>query len=179
MIFGWEQKKNKKNSKSSKDDYRISTVQFDSSGVSEVVKNNLKENINLIDEVKSFDFDMVYDAALLSISSGRDLSILYKALIKIDGMNKKRAKNISLSLNNKAKSLMRYKKQSYLGIEYAIWQYSGAPCGEAEQDATHKAANGKRFKIDEGLFVNGCYTWPGDKEGCKCSAKSVIPGFND
>lgn len=55
--------------------YAIPTVKFDPNRVTEAVKADLKINIK---EVKEFDeshFDQIYDAALRSISRGREPSL--------------------------------------------------------------------------------------------------------
>lgn len=102
-------------------------------------------------------------------------------------MTKKRASEISLDLINKATALTSRDRQVGLGIKYAIWVYSGAPCQlnprtpsdkDIQQDAAHKAANGKRYKVDKGLLLNGRLAFPGEEEGCKCISQPVIPGFD-
>ncbi len=76
-------------------------------------------------------------------------------------------------------------RQLQLGITEAIWLYSGAPCDidprkpQGNQDACHKAANGKRFKIAEGMFLDGKWTWPGHEAGCRRVSRSVIPELDD
>ncbi len=156
---------------------RIPTVKFDAARVTETVKADLRQNIKSLNEVSPGDFDMIYDAALRSISAGGALHILYQTLMTIDGMGKRRAADISRSLNIKATALMQIEGQKRLGIEYAIWMYSGAPCGSAEQDAAHKAANGKPYLVDQGMLLNGFRTWPGREDDCKCVSRPVLPGF--
>jgi hypothetical protein len=107
--------------------------------------------------------------------------------MNINGMTKQRAGAISLSLNNKATALMNRDQQVSLGVKYAIWVYSGAPCQtnpkkpsakDIHLDATHKAADGKRYEVAKGMFLNGRWTLPGRDEGCKCASRSIIPGFD-
>jgi len=71
-----------------------------------------------------------------------------------------------------------------LGITHAIWIYANAPCmkdpshptaADVQQDAAHCSANGKRYEISKGLFVDGKWIWPGLEVGCKCVARSVLP----
>jgi hypothetical protein len=159
-------------------DKKISTVKFNPAKVTGTVKADLWQNIKLIKEVPSNDFDMIYDAALGSISAGRALHILYRALMTIDGMNKRRAEDISRLLNDRATALMLAEEQERLGIKYAIWLYSGAMCGSMEQDVIHKAANGKPYLVTKGMFLNGYQTWPGREEGCKCVSKPMVVGFD-
>jgi hypothetical protein len=163
----------------------IPTVKFDSSRVTVTVKIDLAKNISDLREIDKTNFEQVYDAALRSISAGRDLHLLYNALMQlnISGMTKRRAEEITLELNNKATALMNKERPESLGIKQAQWLYSGAPCEinpkkPTGQDAVHRAANGKLFDVSKGMFLNGKWTWPGVEPGCKCVSKSIIPGFS-
>jgi uncharacterized protein with gpF-like domain len=115
--------------------------------------------------------------------------LLYNALIQmnINGVTKRRATEIAHLLNNKATALMNRERQESLGIKYALWLYSGAPCEiswnkptgqENLQDAAHKAANGKQFDVSKGMFLDGKWTWPGVEPGCRCVSKPVVRGFS-
>jgi hypothetical protein len=163
----------------------IPTVTFYVSRLTETVKADIRKNIILLEEIDRNHFDQVYDAALLSISAGRDLGLLYNALMqmKINGMTKRRAAEIASFLNNKATALMNRERQESLGIKSALWLYSGAPCEvnpkePTGQDAAHKAANGKSFDVSKGMFLDGKWTWPGVEPGCRCVSKSVVRGFS-
>jgi hypothetical protein len=81
----------------------------------------------------------------------------------------------------------RREQQASIGITHAIWLYSNAPCmkdphhptaEDIQQDAAHRAANGQRYEISNGLFVDGKWTWPWVEEGCRCATRSVIPAFS-
>jgi hypothetical protein len=171
-MFGWGKKEAEKQS------HGIPTFSFDPTKVTETVKADLRQNIKSLAEVGHRDFETIYDAALHSISAGRALQILYQALLTIDGMSKRRAEEISLSLNNKATSLMQSEGQERLGIKYAYWISSGASCGNAEQDAAHRSANRKPYRVNKGMFLNGRWTLPGREDGCKCISKSIIVGLD-
>jgi hypothetical protein len=169
--------------------YGIPTIKFDASRVTDTVKADLRKNILLIEEIDRGHTDQIYNAALRSISAGRDLSVLYDALIhsNINGMTKRRAADIALLLNNRATSLMDRERLESLGIKYALWLCSGAPCAinpkkttvqESQQSAAHKAANGQKFEISKGMFLYGKWTWPGVEPGCRCVLKAVVPGFS-
>jgi hypothetical protein len=138
-----------------------------------------------VEEIDRTRVDQVYDAAMRSISAGRDLGLLHNALMQmnINGMAKRRAAEIALSLNNTATALMNRENQQKLGVTQAIWLYSGAPCEmdpkkPGSQDAAHKAANGKHFDVSKGMFLDGKWTWPGVELGCRCASKSIVPGFS-
>ena len=66
--------------------------------------------------------------------------------------------------------------------------YSGAAClrdgrrsSEAAlaQDAAHKAADGQTFEVASGMLIEGRWTMPGEREGCRCTSRPVIPGFEN
>lgn len=170
----------------SESEKRMPTVKFDASRVTDAIKADIRKNVEVIEGLDPVHIDQVYSAAVRSVLAGRDLALLTNALweLNIDGMTKKRAAQIARALINKATALLDREQQQSLGITEAVWLYSGAPCEmdpkkpSGHQDAAHKAANGKRYKIAEGMFLDGKYTWPGYEDGCRCVTKSVIPGFD-
>ena len=110
--------------------------------------------------------------------------------MRIGGMNRERAVQIARSLSNKTTAIMNRERQASLGITHAIWMYPNAPCmkepygssptaADVLQDSLHRAANGKRYEISKGLLVDGKWTWPGVEEGCKCTARAVLPGLEE
>ena len=176
----------KGHSKSSTGLRAIPTVKFDPSTVSESVEADLRRNIGLLDDIEKKHGQQIYEAALRSISAGRDLHLLFTALMTIEGMTKGRAAEIARSLNNKATAIINRERQASLEITHAIWMYPNAPCmrdprhpvaADVQQDSAHRSANGKRYEIRKGLFVNGKWTWPGVEEGCKCTSRSILPGL--
>lgn len=164
--------------------HTIPTVKFDSSQITEAVRADIRKNVELIEGIDPKHFDQIYEAVLSSVTAGRNLFLLVNALMQmnIDGMTKARAGQIANFLNNKATATITRIRQQSLGITEAIWRYSGAPCGinpkkPGRLDTAHKAANGKRYKIAEGMFLDGKWTWPGYEDGCRCSSRSILPGL--
>ena len=169
--------------------YTIPTVKFDSNRVTEAVKADLRSNIQKVKEFDETLLEQIYDFALQSISKGRDLGTLFNAIMELNlpDMTKRRASEISLSLNNKATALMNRDQQVSVGIKYAMWVYSQAPCQmnpknpsseDIRQDAAHQAADGQRYEVAKGMLLNGRWTLPGRDEGCKCFSQPIIPGFD-
>lgn len=160
----------------------IPTVKFDPKRVSKAVKEDLRRNIDELRALPSGSHNAAFKAALASIKAGRDLKSLTDVLVKI-GVEWKEAASIAMNLNNRATSIMNSERAANLGITEAIWLYSGAPCVEyhprtAEdefRDAQHKAANGAKFPLAEGLFIGDRRVFPGCEPGCKCTSKSVLP----
>jgi hypothetical protein len=183
-IFETVKRFGRKSTKTDEPTHTIPTVAFDASRVTNAVKADIRKNILLL-EIDKKHADRVYDAAVRSISAGRDLSVLYDAIMQLNvsGMTTRRAGEIALLLNNRATALMNRERQETLSIKQAVWLYSGAPCEinpkkPAGQDAAHRAANGKSFDVSKGMLLNGIWTWPGVEPGCRCVSKSIIPGFS-
>jgi hypothetical protein len=162
------------------------TVKFDPSTVTKSVKADLRRNIELLDDLGKEHVPQIYEAAVRSVSAGRDLNVLFLALMKIEGMSKGRAAEIARSLNNKATAIINRERQASLGITHAKWMYANAPCmkdpkrpsaADVKQDSAHRLANGSRYETRKGLFVDGKWTWPGVEEGCKCTSRSIVPGL--
>ena len=153
----------------------LTIIGFDAANVTETVKADLRQNVKSLSEVGVADFDIIYGASLHSILKGGDLHTLFRVLMTIDGMSEHRAADISRSLNNKATALIEAERYQKIGIKYAVWMYSGAPCGCPEQDTAHKAANGKTYLVNKGMLLNGRWTWPGREEDCKCCSKPMFP----
>ncbi len=89
-----------------------------------------------------------------------------------------------LSQRARERSLAVRAHQLELRIAEAVWLYSGAPCElypknpTGHQNAAHKDANGKRYKVIEGMYLDGKWTWPGYEEGCRCVSRSVIKALD-
>lgn len=98
-----------------------------------------------------------------------------------EGMTEGLVVEITRWLRNKAREETNQERQGSLGITHAIWMYSNAPCminssaAGVRQDSAHRSADGKRYEIAKGLFVDGKWTRPGAELGCKCVSKSVLP----
>jgi len=159
-------------------------IEFDPSLVSKSTKANLRRNIESLDDIEKKHVKQIYKVALRSVLAGGDEHVLYTALMKIEGMTKRRAAEIARSLNAKAREQINRERTLSLGITHAIWMYANAPCmkdprhpvvEDVQQDSAHRAANGKKYEITKGLFVDGKWTRPGVEEGCKCTARSVLP----
>jgi hypothetical protein len=150
-----------KNTKTVEPTPNIPTVGFDATWVTDTVKADIRKNILLL-EIDRECVDRVYEAAVRSISAGRDLSVLHDALIRLNvsGMTTQRAGEIARFLNNRATALMNRQRQESIGIRQTLWLYSGAPCEidpkkPTGQDASHRAANGKSFEVSKGMLLNG------------------------
>jgi hypothetical protein len=128
-------------------------------------------------------FDTVYEAATLAVQRGGDLHVLFEAImsLKATGTTKRRACEIAHRLNIQAISLIDQERQLALGFK---WLYSRARCisdfqdsYQVAQDKAHAAAEGKKYDIAKGMYLNGKWTHPGREDGCKCVTQTFIEGF--
>ena len=170
---------------------RLPTVRFDNSLVTDEIKSDLRANLRNISEFRTLPteaFEPLYAAVETSVSRGRDMAMAatYILGVGLAGMTKSRAGEIAASLHNKASALITREKQLRAGIEYAVWLHSGAPCLLDPQEssradprlaAAHKAADGKRYRVAEGLAIGGRRTWPQRDGGCKCASRAIVPGL--
>jgi uncharacterized protein with gpF-like domain len=154
------------------------------------VKADLRRNIELLGDLEKKHVMQVYELALRSIVGRRDFYLFCTEMMNlhIEGMTGSKAAEIGRSLANKAGAVIDRERQASLGITHAIWLYANAACvrdpshpsaAEVQRDAAHCAANGKRYEVSKGLFVDGKWTWPGVEEGCKCVARAVLPQLED
>jgi hypothetical protein len=166
------------------------TIKFDPSVVTKSVKADLRRNVELLAGVEKKHVKQIYELALRSIVGHRDFHSFCTEMMDmhIEGMTRSKAAEIGRSLANKAGAVIERERRTSLGITHAKWLYSNAPCmrdpnhpsaAEVQRDAAHCAANGKRYEISKGLFVDGKWTWPGVEEGCKCVARAVLPQLED
>lgn len=163
----------------------LPTVAFDASMVTREVEDNIRATIAGCPEIPTQLRTQIYDAAVLSVCRGRDQGCLAKALREAPapGLSTADAARLSRLIHNRASALMAARRQERLGIENARWLHSGAPCfhgmeGMEVHAKAHANANGKRYRIKDGLVVGGARSWPGREDGCMCVAVPIVPGID-
>lgn len=142
----------------------------------DVMSASIAEQVGLIKSIPSQYFTQIEGAVMRSVSSGRDLQHLTKALLKIEGVTKRRASFIALDQNNKATERMHDARRLDLGLTEAVWQHSAAG---KEPRPKHVAFSGKRYDIRKGAPIGdkGQFVHPGEEPRCRCVSRTVIPGF--
>jgi uncharacterized protein with gpF-like domain len=165
------------------------TIKFDPSVVTKSVKADLRRNVELLAGLEKKHIKQIYELALRSIVGRRDLYLFCTEMMNlhIEGMSRSKAAEIGRSLANKAGAVIERERQASLGITHAKWIYvascvrdpSHPSAAEVQRDAAHCAANGKRYEISKGLFVDGIWTWPGVEDDCKCILRSLLPGLEE
>lgn len=134
------------------------------------------ENVQLIKSIGSEYLSQVEGMVQRSVSQGRDLSDVSKQLEKRFGITRRRAELIARDQNNKATSAINNRRQQDLGITEGIWQHSHA--GKHPRES-HVDADGKRFELAKGMYLDGEWLMPGEAINCRCTWRPVIPGLED
>lgn len=136
----------------------------------------IQEQVGLIKSIPEHYLNEVEGMVMRSVQQGRNLDWISKELRKRYAITKRRAELISRDQNNKATAVITRVRQKEIGITEAIWRHSSAG---KEPRPSHVAANGKRYDVDKGMYIDGEWIFPGEKINCRCTSRSVIPGFND
>lgn len=143
---------------------------------SDIIGAVIAENVALIKSIPQKYLLDVEGSVMRSVQVGRDVGGLAKELEKSYKITKRRAQLVSRDQNNKATSALNRSRQLELGIEKALWKHSHA--GKVPRP-THLKNDGKPFDIAKGWWdpaVNE-FIWPGQLVNCRCTSRSIIPGF--
>lgn len=151
-------------------DFKLTRQQRD------VLKAVIEENVSLIKSIPEQYFKSVEGAVMRSVSLGRDLEQLTKDIKKAYAVSDRRATIIARDQTNKATSALTRSRQMELGIKKAQWQHSSA--GKTPRP-THVRNDGKTYDIEKGWYDPAVkkYIHPGELINCRCTARSIIPGF--
>ena len=155
------------------------TVKFQpSKAMLESYRLVVSENVGLIKNLQASLYNKIQQDTWASVRAGSDLSTLATKLQYSYGIERKRAARIAVDQNAKAKAVLETTRRKELGIAEAIWQHSSA--GRTPRP-THVAMNGKRYKLDEGMYDEDekKFVFPGELINCRCTSRAIIPGIND
>lgn len=143
----------------------------------DIMQATVQANVALIKSIPQEYLANVEGAVMRSVQTGRDLAELSKELQKKFGVSKRRAALIATDQNNKATSAFQRARQQELGITEAVWMHSHAG---KEPRPTHVKMNGKKYDVSKGMWDDDekAYVWPGQLINCRCTSKSVVPGFS-
>lgn len=132
-------------------------------------------NVSLIRSIGQQYLSRVEESVWRSVNAGYDMAQLTRELRKDYGISERRAAFIARDQTNKAKAAIEKARRQELGITEAIWMHSHAG---KEPRPSHVAANGKRFDVSKGMYLDGKWVQPGTEPNCRCTSRSVIKGFN-
>ena len=146
--------------------------------MNDTVKALVAENVSLIKSIPSAYFDSLTGSVQRSISMGRNVKELEKDIFALRYSSEKRAHMIARDQTNKATEAVKRAENKRLGITEGIWVH--VP-GRKSARRTHMDMNGKRFRLDEGLYDSneGRRVLPGECVNCCCTYRPVIPTFGE
>lgn len=153
------------------------TVKFKATqGSKDAYQAVISENVGLIKSIPQQYLADVQSQVWSSVMKGGDLATLTADIQTKYGVAYRRAALIARDQNNKAKAVIENVRRQELGITQAVWQHSSAG---KEPRPTHVAMNGKPYDLKVGMYDSAVKqnVWPGTLINCRCTSKSVIPGF--
>jgi SPP1 gp7 family putative phage head morphogenesis protein len=135
---------------------------------------SLAENVGLIRSIPAEYLQRVEGIVMRSYSAGRDLQTMIREIKALYPKAKNRAVLIARDQSNKANAVVQRTRQKELGISEAIWQHSHAG---KEPRPTHVTMNGKRYKVEKGMYDSAvkAFIFPGELVNCRCTGRSVLP----
>lgn len=142
----------------------------------DALQATIGENVGLIRSIAAEHLADVEGAVMRSVQPGRDLGGLTDELRERYALTRKRAAFIARDQNSKATATVVRVRQEGLGITEAIWMHSH---GGRHPRPSHRGADGKRYTINEGMYLDGVWTRPGSEPNCGCVSRSVIPGLGN
>lgn len=142
--------------------------------VNDALQATIGEQTALIKSIPGEYMLDVQGAVMRSVTAGRDLASLTVEIQQKWGIARRRAETIARDQNNKATATITQARQQELGIDTAIWMHSHA--GKVPRPS-HVAADGKKYEVGKGLYLDGVWTVPGREINCRCFSRSIIPGF--
>lgn len=127
----------------------------------------------LITQMAVNDLTRIQQVITTSFTDGQTVDELRKTLSVTDGFNYERAYNVALDQSNKISQAVLQANDEDLGIEYGVWIH--VP-GKYTSRASHKKMNGKRFRLDQGMYDPevGEYVLPAQCPYCRCVYRPVI-----
>lgn len=153
------------------------TVKFKmTGGMNDAYQAVIGEQVGLIRSIAERHLTSVETMVMQSVQQGRNLGELSTQLEKQFGVTKRRAALIARDQSNKATATLNRTRQRELGIKQATWVHSGA--GKEPRPSHAKAGRDKLvYDIDKGAYLDGKWVLPGEEINCRCTARSIIPGF--
>lgn len=132
------------------------------------------EQVGLIRSIAAQHLDNVQRLVMESVSRGRDLHYLSQELRKRYRITKRRAALIARDQNNKATATLQSARQLEMGITHGIWRHSHAG---KEPRPSHVKADGEKFDLRKGMYLDGEWTLPGQQINCRCFYSPVLPDY--
>ncbi len=152
------------------------TIEFHPTpAINDALQAAINENVALIKSIPSQYFTEIEGMVMRAVQRGGDLEHLTTELRKRYGITRRRAETIARDQNAKATAVVHRVRQQEIGVTEAVWMHSH---GGRHPRQSHLEADGKRFEVAKGMYIDGEWIWPGEKINCRCVSASVIPGLS-
>ena len=154
------------------------TVEFKNSlYINDILQTQLKENVDLIKSIPAKAHEQVKAIVKHGVEAGSDRTYIAQHLQEQFGVTQRRAQFITRDQTNKANAAIAQARSKEAGIEYGFWMHRG---GTKVPRPTHVAMQGKRFKLENGLYdsAEGRNVKPGELYNCNCAYRADLSSFN-
>ncbi|MDR2075633.1 MAG: minor capsid protein [Desulfovibrio sp.] len=151
------------------------TVAFKNSRrVNNMIQAIVAENVGLIRSIPQRLKNDVREVVMRSVQSGRDMGFVMEEVEDRCKVSRNRAVTIARDQTNKATEAISRARCEEIGITEGIWMHRS---GSKVPRSTHKAMNGKRFKLADGIYDSavGFEVKPGELINCHCTFRPVLP----
>lgn len=132
-------------------------------------------NIALVKSLPQQFMKNVEGAVWRNVMRGFDAGKLTQDIIQETGVSLRHAAFIANDQVRKAQAVFEIERCEQVGIIYGTWQHSDAG---RHPRPSHVAADGKRFKLKDGLMLDGRQVWPGTEPNCKCFFVPILPAMD-
>ena len=140
----------------------------------EALQASIGENVGLIKSIGVQYLGKVEQAVWASVKGGFDLGALADQLQHAHDITRNRAELIARDQGAKANAVIEMARRKELGITEAIWIHSHAG---KQPRPSHVRANGKRFNVEKGLYLDSEWVLPGQAINCRCNSMAIIDGI--
>lgn len=131
------------------------------------------ENVGLIKSIPAQYLDQVQREVLQAVQEGWPLDRLSQALQHRYGVTKRRADLIAKDQCAKITEEVKEKRALAAGFTEATWWHSE---GGRYPRKSHQRANGKRYELAKGCWIDNEYIRPAQKINCRCFCTFHLPG---
>ena len=157
------------------------TVRFQPSrSLNTVTEALVSWNTGLIKSIPRQYLEEVRGIVTSGVSMGRDLHYIARELDKRYDITRRRAAMIARDQSDKVTQAILRTRDEQMGVTEGIWVHLP---GAHSSRPTHKAMNGVKFKLSEGLYDDAKgvkrHVLPGELPNCRCSYRRIIPEFGD
>ena len=157
------------------------TVNFKPSrNLNTVTEALISWNVGLIKSIPRQYLEDVRGIVTNGVSMGRDLHYITEALDKRYNITRRRAAMIARDQSDKATKAILRTRDEQMGVTEGIWVH--LPGAHSSRPA-HKAMNGMKFKLSEGLYddTKGVKrkVLPAELPNCRCSYRRIVPELGD